>query len=48
MDEALGLLEYEAGDTLPLASRQELTIALDLLNHHNAPSRQAYINASST
>lgn len=44
-DEVLGLLEREAGDTLPRASRQELFVALNLLNHHNAPSREAYIAA---
>lgn len=44
-DEVLRLLEHEAGDTLPRASRQELFVALNLLNHHNAPSREAYIAA---
>lgn len=43
MKEVIQLLEYEAGDTLPRTSRQELIIALDLLNHHNAPTREAYI-----
>lgn len=44
-DEVLQLLEHEAGDSLPVAYRQELSIGLNLLNHHNASSREAYISA---
>lgn len=47
-DEVLLQLEYEAGDTLPSASRQELSIALSLLNHRNATDRETYIAKIST
>lgn len=43
--EVLALLEQEVEDTFSIHPRQELTVALNLLNHHNAPSREAYIAA---
>lgn len=42
-NEVIALLEQESRDTLSRAPRQELAIALNLLNHHNSPSRETYI-----
>ena len=43
IDEVLNLLDTELGTTLSDAEREELTVALRLLNHHTAPDRETYI-----
>ena len=44
VDEVLNLLEEKSGISLSAAEREELTVALRLLNHHFAPDRETYIH----
>ena len=44
VDEVLNLLEEKLGTPLSAAEREELTVALRLLNHHFAPDRETYIH----
>ena len=45
VEETLALLEEEAQQSLGKEDREELETALQLLNHHNSPDRDAYIRA---
>ena len=44
VDEVLNLLEEKSEIPLSAAEREELTVALRLLNHHFAPDRETYIH----
>lgn len=44
VDEVLNLLEEKLGTPLSAAEREELTVALRLLNHHFTPDRETYIH----
>lgn len=48
VDEILDLLNVELGKPLPSEDREEIGIALRLLNHHTAPDRESYIRAIGT
>ena len=45
VEETLSLLEEEAQQRLGREDREELATALHLLNHHNSPDRELYIQA---